>query len=122
MAKPKPAVAIPPSNDWAPSKPLAIPSNMRIDPVPLSPAMTNADVISRIPAIKSADTIVGRVRDLFIEVATRLEMPLPVKCLPLDFSPDGCANPHSYCCSDLRRTRQRHQHHQSRIHPPRRRS
>ena len=41
--------------------------------MPLIPAITNAEVISRIPAIKPANAIVGRARDLFIEVATRLE-------------------------------------------------
>ncbi len=77
MARPNPAVAIPPSNDRCPSKPLAIPCNIRMDPVPLISAITNAEVISRIPAIKPADAIVGKARDLFIEVATRLECRCP---------------------------------------------
>src|SRR6266487_1669964 len=52
MARPNPAVAIPPPNDRCPSKPLAIPCNIRMDPVPLISTITNAEVISSIPTIK----------------------------------------------------------------------
>src|SRR6266571_899169 len=45
-------------------------------------------------------------------------MPLPVKRLPLGFSSDGLTDSYLNRCTDLRRTRQRHQHDQSRVYPP----
>ena len=55
------------------------------------------------------------------KVPSHIPQFLPARCLPLGCAAHGFTGSYSYRCSDLRWTRQRHQHDQPRVHPARHR-
>ena len=64
-ARPRPAVTIPPSYEFPPSNPAAIPCNPRRAPTPRSHQITNADEMSKTPTTRPAVTIVRNAPEVF---------------------------------------------------------
>src|SRR6516164_233587 len=68
-ARPRPAVPNPPSYEFAPSNPAAIPCNPRRAPTPRCHQITNADEMSKTSTTRPAVTIVRNAPEVFINFA-----------------------------------------------------
>src|SRR6266446_4845353 len=151
-ARPRAAVAIPPSYDLVPSNPAAIPCNPCCSATPRCHQITNADEMSKIPTTTPAVTIARSARNFFMRLRyfcrrsptdqtyrgscnqeTRKPGSQEIRFqlvflfswrrdLLLSLQRHGFSDPDPNRCPDLRWARQCNQYNQPGIHSPWRRS